>query len=150
MYGLNVNESENYLGSITYGSKGWVNNLFWPHWSSWHLADVWSRGSEIVAINDLTSPEMLATFLKYDTTQGNYSHHKVATDHLSSLISRDFSIYKEADADNLLWGDLNVDVVLECTGFYTLRTRHRLTSTLVLRRLSFRPAGNDLQPSSSC
>ena len=83
------------------------------------------EGSEIVAINDLTSPEMLAYLLKYDSTQGNYSRdHKVeATDHSIIVDGHEIVIYKEADANNLPWGDLNVDVVLECTGFYTSKDK---------------------------
>ena len=79
------------------------------------------EGSEIVAINDLTSPDMLAYLLKYDSTQGNYSRdHKVeSTDHSIIVDGKEITIYKEADANNLPWGELGVDVVLECTGFYT-------------------------------
>lgn len=79
------------------------------------------EGSEIVAINDLTSPDMLAYLLKYDSTQGNYSRdHKVeATEDAIIVDGKEIKIYKEADANNLPWGDLDVDVVLECTGFYT-------------------------------
>ena len=78
------------------------------------------EGSEIVAINDLTSPDMLAYLLKYDSTQGNYARdHKVeATEDSIIVDGKEIKIYKEADANNLPWGDLDVDVVLECTGFY--------------------------------
>ena len=81
------------------------------------------EGSEIVAINDLTSPDMLAYLLKYDSTQGNYSRdHKVeATEDSIIVDGKEIKIYAEADANNLPWGDLDVDVVLECTGFYTLQ-----------------------------
>ena len=77
------------------------------------------EGSEIVAINDLTSPDMLAYLLKYDSTQGNYARdHKVeATEDSIIVDGKEIKIYKEADANNLPWGELNVDVVLECTGF---------------------------------
>ncbi len=82
--------------------------------------DIGHEGSEIVAINDLTSPDMLAYLLKYDSTQGNYSRdHKVeATEDAIIVDGKEIKIYKEADANNLPWGDLDVDVVLECTGFY--------------------------------
>ncbi len=86
------------------------------------------EGSEIVAINDLTSPDMLAHLLKYDSTQGNYSRdHKVeATEDSIIVDGKEIKIYKEADANNLPWGDLDVDVVLECTGFYT---SHKVDAT---------------------
>ena len=103
------------------------------------------EGSEIVAINDLTSPDMLAYLLKYDSTQGNYSrdHEVVAGEDSITVDGKTIKIYKEADANNLPWGDLDVDVVLECTGFYTSKAaRLRPTSTLALRRSSspLRPA----------
>lgn len=79
------------------------------------------EGSEIVAINDLTSPDMLAYLLKYDSTQGNYSrdHEVTAGENSITVDGKEITIYKEADANNLPWGELGVDVVLECTGFYT-------------------------------
>ena len=82
------------------------------------------EGSEIVAINDLTSPDMLAYLLKYDSTQGNYArdHEVVAGEDSITVDGKEIKIYKEADANNLPWGDLDVDVVLECTGFYTSKT----------------------------
>ena len=83
------------------------------------------EGSEIVAINDLTSPEMLAYLLKYDSTQGNYARgHKVEATESSIVVDgHEITIYKEADANNLPWGELGVDVVLECTGFYTSKAK---------------------------
>ena len=83
------------------------------------------EGSEIVAINDLTSPDMLAYLLKYDSTQGNYSrdHEVVAGEDSITVDGKTIKIYKEADANNLPWGDLDVDVVLECTGFYTSKAK---------------------------
>ena len=83
------------------------------------------EGSEIVAINDLTSPEMLAYLLKYDSTQGNYSrdHEVTAGEDSITVDGKTIKIYKEADANNLPWGELGVDVVLECTGFYTSKDK---------------------------
>ena len=105
------------------------------------------EGSEIVAINDLTSPEMLAYLLKYDSTQGNYSRdHKVeATDHSIIVDGHEIVIYKEADANNLPWGDLNVDVVLECTGFYTSKDKAQAHINAGAKKVVISaPAGNDL------
>ncbi|MGN0076935.1 MAG: glyceraldehyde 3-phosphate dehydrogenase NAD-binding domain-containing protein, partial [Parafannyhessea sp.] len=83
------------------------------------------EGSEVVAINDLTSPDMLAYLLKYDTTHGNYARdHKVeSTDHSIIVDGKEITIYKEPDASKLPWGELGVDVVLECTGFYTSKAK---------------------------
>ena len=83
------------------------------------------EGTDIVAINDLTSPEMLAYLLKYDSTQGNYArNHKVEAGEDNIVVDgKKITIYKEADANKLPWGKLGVDVVLECTGFYTSKAK---------------------------
>ncbi len=80
-----------------------------------------AKGYEIVAINDLTDPKMLAHLLKYDTCQGKYAlADKVEAKESSIVVDGvEIKIYKEVDAKNLPWGKLGVDVVLECTGFYT-------------------------------
>ena len=86
-----------------------------------------AEGYEIVAINDLTSPKMLAHLLKYDTAQGAYCgklgkealHTVDATDDSIIVDGKEIKIYAEKDAVNCPWKALNVDVVLECTGFYT-------------------------------
>lgn len=77
-------------------------------------------GYEIVAINDLTDPKMLAHLLKYDSAQGRYKYSdKVScTDHSIIVNGTEIEIYKEKDAANCPWAALDVDVVLECTGFY--------------------------------
>ncbi len=77
-------------------------------------------GYEVVAINDLTDPKMLAHLLKYDSAQGRYKYaDKVScTDHSIIVNGTEIEIYKEKDAANCPWGKLDVDVVLECTGFY--------------------------------
>lgn len=74
---------------------------------------------DIVAINDLTDAETLAYLLKYDTAQGRYKTDSVkAVEGGISVDGKELKIYAERDAKNLPWGDLDVDVVLECTGFY--------------------------------
>ncbi len=105
------------------------------------------EGSEIVAINDLTSPDMLAYLLKYDSTQGNYSRdHKVeATEDAIIVDGKEIKIYAEADANNLPWGDLDVDVVLECTGFYTSKAKAQAHINAGAKKVVISaPAGNDL------
>ena len=80
-----------------------------------------AKGYEIVAINDLTSPKMLAHLLKYDSAQGRYAlADTVSANDEEGTITVDgktIKIYKEKDAVNLPWKELDVDVVLECTGF---------------------------------
>ena len=80
-----------------------------------------AEGYEVVAINDLTSPEMLAYLLKYDSAQKRYDKAEtvVAGENSITVDGKTIRIYAEKDANNLPWGELDVDVVLECTGFYT-------------------------------
>ena len=80
-----------------------------------------AEGYEIVAINDLTSPKMLAHLLKYDSAQKRYDKADtvVAGDDSITVDGKTIKIYAEQDASNLPWGEIGVDVVLECTGFYT-------------------------------
>ncbi len=80
-----------------------------------------AKGYQVVAINDLTSPTMLAHLLKYDSAQGRYEHEISADDETSTITvdGKTIKIYAEKDAINCPWKKLKVDVVLECTGFYT-------------------------------
>lgn len=108
---------------------------------------VWADDSfEVVAINDLTKPEMLAYLLKYDTVQGGYHGHTVEYDDDSITVNgRKITIYKEADAKNLPWKDLNVDIVLECTGFYTSKAKAQAHIDAGAKKvLISAPAGNDI------
>jgi glyceraldehyde 3-phosphate dehydrogenase len=84
-----------------------------------------AEGYEVVAINDLTSPKMLAHLLKYDSAQGTYAFaDKVKFTENSIIVDgKKITIYAEKDAKNLPWGKLGVDVVLECTGFYTSKAK---------------------------
>ena len=84
-----------------------------------------AEGYEVVAINDLTSPKMLAHLLKYDSSQGKYEKAdtvKAGEDSIT-VDGKEIKIYAEADASKCPWGALNVDVVLECTGFYTSKEK---------------------------
>ena len=80
-----------------------------------------AEGYEVVAINDLTSPKMLAHLLKYDSAQGRYAlgDTVVAGEDSITVDGKEIKIYAEADASKLPWGEIGVDVVLECTGFFT-------------------------------
>lgn len=106
-----------------------------------------AEGYEVVAINDLTSPTMLAHLLKYDSSQGKYAlADKVeAGDDSITVDGKKITIYKEANAANLPWGELKVDVVLECTGFYTSKEKASAHITAGARKVVISaPAGNDL------
>ena len=111
-----------------------------------------AAGYEVVAINDLTDPKMLAQLLKYDTAQGGYcgkigeNLHTVEADENSITVDgKKITIYKEADAKNLPWKDLNVDVVLECTGFYVKRDKAQAHIDAGAKKVVISaPAGNDL------
>ncbi len=106
-----------------------------------------AEGYEVVAINDLTSPKMLAHLLKYDSSQGNYAknHEVVAGEDSITVDGKTITIYKEADANNLPWGELKVDVVLECTGFYTSKDKAMAHINAGARKVVISaPAGNDL------
>ncbi len=105
-------------------------------------------GYEVVAINDLTSPKMLAHLLKYDTMQGNYlakGHTVEATDNSIIVDGKEIIIYAKANAAELPWGEIGVDVVLECTGFYTSKEKAMAHVNAGAKKVVISaPAGNDL------
>ena len=114
-----------------------------------------AEGYEVVAINDLTKPSMLAHLLKYDTAQGGYcgkigeNLHTVSADDEANTITVDgktLTIYKEADASKLPWGEIGVDVVLECTGFYCSKDKSMAHINAGAKKVVISaPAGNDLK-----
>ncbi len=102
-------------------------------------------GYEIVAINDLTAPRVLAHLLKYDSTQGRFNGTVEAKESSIVVNGQEIEIYKEADASKLPWGQLDVDVVLECTGFYTSKEKASAHITAGAKKVVISaPAGNDL------
>ena len=105
-----------------------------------------AEGYEVVAINDLTNPEMLAHLLKYDSAQGRYDGHTVEAKESSIVVDgKEIKIYAEADASKLPWGDLGVDVVLECTGFYVSKAKSQAHIDAGAKKVVISaPAGNDL------
>ena len=106
-----------------------------------------AEGYEVVAINDLTSPAMLAHLLKYDSAQGRYAlADKVEAKEASIVVDgKEITIYSEKDAANLPWGELDVDVVLECTGFYTSKAKSEAHIQAGAKKVVISaPAGNDL------
>ena len=107
-----------------------------------------AEGFEVVAINDLTSPKMLAHLLKYDSTQGNYAamgHVVEAGEDNIVVDGKKITIYAKANAAELPWGELGVDVVLECTGFYTSKAKAQAHIDAGANKVVISaPAGNDL------
>ena len=111
-----------------------------------------AEGYEVVAINDLTDPKMLAHLLKYDTAQGGYAGHIGEGKHTVeagedsiTVDGKTIRIYAEKDAANLPWGEIGVDVVLECTGFYTSKAKAQAHVDAGAKKVVISaPAGNDL------
>ena len=112
-----------------------------------------AEGYEVVAINDLTSAKMLAHLLKYDSSQGNYVaqghtvdfHEGEGEDNYIVVDGKKIVIYKMPNAADLPWGKLGVDVVLECTGFYTSKEKASAHIQAGARKVVISaPAGNDL------
>ncbi|MEE2732625.1 MAG: type I glyceraldehyde-3-phosphate dehydrogenase [Pseudomonadota bacterium] len=101
---------------------------------------------EVVAINDLTEPKMLAQLLKYDSVQGPFSGHTVESDEESLIVDgQRIRVHKEPDPRNLPWGDYDVDIVLECTGFFCSKAKSQAHIDAGAKRvLISAPAGNDL------
>ena len=116
-----------------------------------------AEGYEVVAINDLTSPKMLAHLLKYDSAQGRYAladkvSYKETVDDAGKVVGgsicvdgKEITIYAKANAAELPWGELGVDVVLECTGFYTSKAKSQAHIDAGAKKVVISaPAGNDL------
>ncbi len=106
-----------------------------------------AEGYEVVAINDLTSPKMLAHLLKYDSSQGRYAlgDTVVAGEDSITVDGKTIKIYAEKDAKDLPWGEIGVDVVLECTGFYTSKDKASAHIEAGAKKVVISaPAGNDL------
>ena len=125
-----------------------------------------AEGYEVVAINDLTSPKMLANLLKYDTAQGGYTGHigenlhtvsskepvlaedgkTVVTPGSITVDGKEITIYAKPKAEELPWGELGVDVVLECTGFYTSKEKSMAHIKAGAKKVVISaPAGKDLK-----
>ncbi len=106
-----------------------------------------AEGYEVVAINDLTSPKMLAHLLKYDSSQGKYALADTVEAKETSIVvdGKEIEIYAKANAEELPWGELGVDVVLECTGFYCSKDKSSAHIKAGARKVVISaPAGNDL------
>jgi len=106
-----------------------------------------AEGYEIVAINDLTDAKMLAHLLKYDSSQGRYDGHTVeAGENSITVDGKEIMIYACKDANDCPWGKLDVDVVLECTGFYCSKEKSQAHINAGAKKVVISaPAGNDLK-----
>ncbi len=106
-----------------------------------------AEGYEVVAINDLTDAKMLAHLLKYDSAQGRYAKADTVVAKENSIVvdGKEITIYAEKDAKDLPWGKIGVDVVLECTGFYTSKAKAQAHIDAGAKKVVISaPAGNDL------
>ena len=112
-----------------------------------------AEGYEVVAINDLTSPKMLALLLKYDSAQGRYQYadsvtcsEEGAEEGWIAVNGKKVRIYAEKDANNCPWKELDVDVVLECTGFYCSKEKSMAHINAGAKKVIISaPAGKDLK-----
>ena len=112
-----------------------------------------AEGYEVVAINDLTSPKMLAHLLKYDSAQGRYAYGDTVkcsaegdAEGWIEVNGKKIRIYAEKDANNCPWGELGVDVVLECTGFYCSKDKSMAHINAGAKKVIISaPAGSDLK-----
>ena len=106
-----------------------------------------AEGYEVVAINDLTSPKMLAHLLKYDSTQGRYEYADSveAGENSITVNGKEITIYAKPNPEELPWGELDVDVVLECTGFFASKAKAEAHIKAGAKKVVISaPAGNDL------
>ena len=104
-----------------------------------------AEGYEVVAINYLTDPKMLAHLLKYDSSQGRYNGTVEVKEDSIVVNGKEIKIYAEADASKLPWGEIGVDVVLECTGFYVSKAKSQAHINAGAKKVVISaPAGNDL------
>ena len=104
-----------------------------------------AEGYEVVAINDLTDPKMLAHLLKYDSSQGKYDGTVEAKEDSIVVNGKEIKIYAKANAAELPWGEIGVDVVLECTGFYVSKAKSQAHIDAGAKKVVISaPAGNDL------
>ena len=104
------------------------------------------EGIEVVAINDLTSPKVLAHLLKYDTAQGRFNAEVSSTDNAVSVNGESITVYAQKDPSLIPWATHDVDVVLECTGFFTDKIKAEAHITAGAKKVVISaPATGDLK-----
>ncbi|MGX7058689.1 type I glyceraldehyde-3-phosphate dehydrogenase [Vagococcus humatus] len=103
------------------------------------------EGIEVVAINDLTDAKTLAHLLKYDSTQGRFNGEVEVKDGSFVVNGKEVKVLEEKDPANLPWGDLGVEIVLECTGFFATKEKAEAHLTAGAKRVVISaPGGNDV------
>src|SRR6185295_10346798 len=93
------------------------------------------EGIDVVAINDLTSPKVLAHLLKYDSAQGRFEEQVSATENSIVVNGNEVKIYAQKNPAEIPWGQHDVDVVLECTGFFTDKAKAEAHLTAGAKRV---------------
>ncbi len=104
------------------------------------------EGMDVVAINDLTSPKVLAHLLKYDSAQGRFNQEVTSSENSITVNGEEIKIYAQKDPAQIPWGEHQVDVVLECTGFFTDKAKAEAHLTAGAKKVVISaPATGDLK-----
>ncbi|EEZ74844.1 MULTISPECIES: type I glyceraldehyde-3-phosphate dehydrogenase [Neisseria] len=105
-----------------------------------------AHGIEVVAVNDLTPAEMLLHLFKYDSTQGRFQGTAELKDDAIVVNGKEIKVFANPNPEELPWGELGVDVVLECTGFFTNKTKAEAHIRAGARKVVISaPGGNDVK-----
>ena len=104
-----------------------------------------TEGLEVVAVNDLTPADMLLHLFKYDTTQGRFQGTAELKDNAIVVDGKEIKVFADADPEALPWGELGVDVVLECTGFFTTKEKAEQHSKAGARKVVISAPGGDMK-----
>ena len=105
-----------------------------------------AQGIEVVAVNDLTPADMLLHLFKYDSTQGRFEGSAELKDNAIVVNGKEIKVFANPNPEELPWGELGVDVVLECTGFFTNKTKAEAHIRAGARKVVISaPAGNDVK-----
>ena len=104
-----------------------------------------TEGLEVVAVNDLTPADMLLHLFKYDTTQGRFQGTAELKDNAIVVDGKEIKVFADADPEALPWGELGVDVVLECTGFFTTKEKAEKHIKAGARKVVISAPGGDMK-----
>lgn len=104
-----------------------------------------TEGLEVVAVNDLTPADMLLHLFKYDTTQGRFQGTAELKDNAIVVDGKEIKVFADADPEALPWGELGVDVVLECTGFFTTQEKAEKHIKAGARKVVISAPGGDMK-----
>ena len=105
-----------------------------------------TEGIEVVAVNDLTPADMLVHLFKYDSTQGRFNGTVELKDNAMIVNGKEIKVFANANPEELPWKDLGIDVVLECTGFFTSKEKAEAHVRAGARKVVISaPGGNDVK-----